>query len=110
MHRGFTRCMGLLPSSHPNPNPETTMLTLLILAPIFLILFVVTRILRLLFVPFRHYRYHSWNRYGTGFNGMTGKGWNRHSPNYNPYARPRFGGLGSILFLVALDRLFGRRW
>ena len=78
------------------------MLTLIILAPIVLALFLLPRIIRLLFFPFRRQR--GWNRGSFGGRGIP------YTNNYNPYARARFGGLGSILFLVALDRLFGRRW
>ena len=67
------------------------MLTLLILAPIFLVLLIVSLIVRLIVAPFRllGHRHH---RFG-------------HHPRHGG-----FGGLGSILLLVALDRLFGRRF
>jgi hypothetical protein len=71
-----------------------------ILIPTVLILVAVSLILRLVFRPL-------WNPYRLrrpyfgpyGYYGY-GRGYRRH----------HFGGLLSILLLVALDRFFGRRW
>jgi hypothetical protein len=76
------------------------MLTLLILAPVFFVVLVITTLVRILVGPFRyHPRYH------------------RHFYGNNPYTgwaggcRPhRFGGLGLILFLAAIDRFFDRHF
>jgi hypothetical protein len=77
------------------------MLVLLFLVPIVLVILAVKLVLRLLFGfgGFRHQR-HGWNRYG-------GRG-------YGPggFGMGSFG-VGSILpifALVALERLFDRRW
>jgi hypothetical protein len=66
------------------------MLTIFVLAPILLVVVIVSTIVRLLTLPFRHH-----HRFGYG-------GYHRH--------RHGFGGLGTVLFLLALDRIFGRRF
>ena len=72
------------------------MITLLILAPILLAVFVVTRILRLITRPFRPYGRH-YNPYGLS------AGFPRRRPH-------RFGrGLLTILGLYAVDQFFTNR-
>ncbi len=72
--------------------------TLFFLAPIILLVLVV----RLVTLPFRIARRQRWNG---GYYG--------YDRGYNPYRygcrRHRFGGIGTILALVALDRIFGGR-
>jgi hypothetical protein len=48
--------------------------------------------------PRRYGDYRNWNGYGYGYGCGYG------------YGRPRFGGVLSVLALVALARMFGRRW
>lgn len=88
-----------LATIHVSLNREDTMFTF-ILIPTILILVAVSLIFRLIVRPI-------WNPYRL------------HRPYFGPYGyyghgrgyrRHRFGGLLSILVLVALDRIFGRRW
>ena len=67
-----------------------------IILPIILIVLAVNLVLRLIIRPI-------WNPYGI------------RRPYYGPYGyygyrRHRFGALLPIMLLVALDRIFGRRW
>jgi len=76
------------------------MLTLLILAPVFVVVLVITTLVRLLVGPLRyHPRYH---RHFYGYDPYGCGGWG--------YRRQRFGGLGLILFLTAVDRFFDRHF
>jgi len=74
------------------------MLTLLILAPVFVVVLVITTLVRIVLGPLRyHPRYH------------------RHFYGYHPYygwdyRRHRFGGLGLIMLLAAVDRFFDRHF
>jgi hypothetical protein len=75
-----------------------------LLVSIFLVVLFVRIILRLIFRPFgwgRRYHRH-WGGYGY------------NDGYYNPYGygyrRRGFGAIAPIFLLVALDRLFGRRW
>ena len=74
-----------------------------LLISIFLIVLFARIILRLIFRPLRYGR-HRYNRYGGGV--PYGNGY------YDPYGfrRPSFRGIVPIIVLVALDRLFGRRY
>jgi hypothetical protein len=67
-----------------------------IIFPTILIFVVVFLVLRLIIRPF-------WNPYGIRrpYHGPYG---------YYGYRRHRFGALLPIMLLVALDRIFGRRW
>lgn len=74
------------------------MLTLLILAPVFFVVLVITTLVRILVGPLRyHPRYH---HHFYGYNPYVGWGWRR----------PRLGGLGLILLLAAVDRFFDRHF
>lgn len=75
------------------------MITLLLLAPVFVVVLVISALVRILVGPLRyHPRYH------------------HHFYGYNPYCgwggyrRHRFGGLGLILLLAAVDRFFDRHF
>jgi hypothetical protein len=71
------------------------MLTLLILAPVFFVVLVIATLVRVLVGPLRHHpRYH------------------HHFYGFNPYGyrRARFGGMGLVLFLAAVDRFFDRHF
>ncbi len=85
------------------------MLTHLLFAPILLVVLLVV-VIRVLTAPFRHRRWHRrrggyGQGWGNGYNGYGGYG----SYGYGFGRRPGRG-LLTILALVALDRLFGRRW
>jgi len=76
-----------------------------LLVSIFLFVLFIKIILRLIFRPFgcrhRYYRrYGGFGGYNDGYNNPYGYG----------YRRPGFGSIAPIFLLVALDRLFGRRW
>ena len=74
------------------------MLTLLILAPVFFVVLVITTLVRILVGPLRyHPRYH---HHFYGYNPYSGWGCRRH----------RFGGLGLIMLLAAVDRFFDRHF
>jgi hypothetical protein len=78
---------------------ENAMFTLIIL-PVILASVVISLILRLIIRPvFNPYRIRRPYFGPYGYYGY-GRGYRRH----------HFGGLLSVLVLVALDRLFGRRW
>ncbi len=75
-----------------------------LLVSIFLVVLFIKIILRLIFRPFgwrrRYHRHFGYGGYNDGY--------------YNPYGygyrRRGLGSIAPIFLLVALDRLFGRRW
>ena len=73
------------------------MITLFLLAPILLVVVVLSLVFRLLTLPFRlarlPFRRNRFNRFAG-----------------SPYGRPRIFGLLPVVALFALDRFFGRRW
>jgi len=72
-----------------------------LLITLFLIVLFVRIVLRLLFRPFRHRHHFFGHRWGDGYS----------NPYAYGYRRRGFGGqILPIVVLVALDRLFGRRY
>ena len=75
------------------------MITLFILTPIILLIVLLSVVVRVITLPFRLARPRRWNGgYGLG------------TPyRYGYRRRHRFGGVGTVLALFALDRLFSNR-
>jgi hypothetical protein len=75
-----------------------------LLVSIFLVVLFCRIILRLIFRPFgwrhRHHHHFGWRGYNDGYDNPYGYG----------YRRRGFGSIAPIFLLVALDRIFGRRW
>jgi hypothetical protein len=69
----------------------------LMLAPVIVIVVLFAIVVRIITAPFRMARYHRW--FGGGW------GYGRYA-----YGRPRGMGLLTVLALVALERLFDRRY
>ena len=69
----------------------------LLFLPVILIVVLILLAVRILTLPFRMARYHRW--YGRGW------GYGRYA-----YGRPRGVGLLTVLAVVALERLFDRRY
>ncbi len=69
----------------------------LIFIPLVIAATLISIVVRIVAAPFRMARYHRWYQRGWG---------------YGPYAwgRPRGMGVMTVLALVALERLFGRRY
>ena len=87
---------------YPFAFREKVMILLLILAVV-----LVSSVVRMLTAPFRYgHRFrHPFQRYGSGF----GYGYNPYQYGCRRHHR-LLGGIVPILVLVALDRMFGRRF
>jgi hypothetical protein len=79
-----------------------------LLISIFLVVLFIRIILRLIFRPFGCR--HRYGRYYRGFGGYGGYNDGYNNPYGYGYRRRGFGSIAPIFLLVALDRLFGRRW
>ena len=77
------------------------MITHFVVLPMLLLVLLVVGIVRLVTSPFRSRRHRHW-----------GQGWNGYGNNGYGCRRRGFGGGGllTVLGLLALERLFGRRW
>jgi hypothetical protein len=69
----------------------------LLFVPVLLVVLLFAIVVRVITVPFRMARYHRWYRGGWGYGRYA-------------YGRPRGMGLLTVLALVALERLFDRRY